>query len=569
MQKNITNTKIKKSQIPDLISNRYVTASFNHVWFVDFTLIGHFWAFVIIEGSTRRIMAFDIKKVSSEHTNCSFTAADCINVYKKMFEVCRKPEIIHSDNGGQFLSNKMITFLKQEQVKQSKNNIKYVEFGNQVIERYFRTLKERTGDKQPGFEKIRNKTTFKKLLSDVIEEYNNSKHSACFGLTPINMESALQLYNPNNALIPVEMSKDIMAKKKSDIGDKVQRIKAEVVTLYAGDWISFFFNWQREQTLEITNAIRKETNIITEAIYRESDRIILENKREIHDLQEINSTLLRKITFLENAELAKATALKLKQEERLKRQMRTKLPARDRASFSTLTDSIEIVKTLEGMTDYRKARHILSFFILYATGLRIGNILLMQVRHLHQILLDAEFDLVLIKKRKKEVKNFPITEKLHSLYKHELYPYAELLMQGKSDDSFVFSSQQDDQKAISRELATKEINAILHIISKATHKKVTTHSFRIGLTTTLIKVVGISAAAQVIGHKDIRTTEMYNRSVISPTDLYNAFTNAHNFMAKESVDRKKASDRAKLSAEIKKKAKKDSKKPKENSFKDN
>lgn len=127
-----------KEPISDLVNNRYSTFKINHLWCVDFTRIGFFWLFFILDAATRRIIAFQLKKGSKDYNECTFNAKECICFLNEVFIKEARPDIIHSDGGGQFKPNAFKKFLIKNGVKPSMVDKKLYKFGNQIIERFFR-----------------------------------------------------------------------------------------------------------------------------------------------------------------------------------------------------------------------------------------------------------------------------------------------------------------------------------------------------------------------------------------------------------------------------------------------
>lgn len=95
------------------------------------------------------------------------TAATVLSALKK-FVKTHKVDVITSDNGGEFLNDTVLKFLKKEKIEHFNN-----EAGDHhtmgKIERFNRTLKQR-------LIKI-DKPLTQRLLSDLIENYNSTYHS--------------------------------------------------------------------------------------------------------------------------------------------------------------------------------------------------------------------------------------------------------------------------------------------------------------------------------------------------------------------------------------------------------
>lgn len=82
----------------------------------------------------------------------------------------------------------------------------------------------------------------------------------------------------------------------------------------------------------------------------------------------------------------------------------------------------------------------------------------------------------------------------------------------KEPDSYVFTSEADHSKPLGRVVLTKDVNKIMHQVSKKLPGKpnITSHSFRIGYITQLWKdSKDIEFVKQTIGHRKLDTTSAY------------------------------------------------------------
>lgn len=173
-------------------------------------------------------------------------------------------------------------------------------------------------------------------------------------------------------------------------------------------------------------------------------------------------------------------------------------------------------------------------FILFITGLRVSNLLKLQVRHIVQFIEKHSFDVELIKKRKKIPQTFPIPIIALTFFT-ELLPFFKTVIQNKKDDQYLL--QQDDKHknnshthVMTREYLDKRLNNILKHVSTKTNKNIKTHSFRIGLTTALIETVGVHAASIVMAHESINTTLLYERRALNMNEITKSQTLAHKYI---------------------------------------
>lgn len=87
--------------------------------------------------------------------------------------------------------------------------------------------------------------------------------------------------------------------------------------------------------------------------------------------------------------------------------MRSRATTRDMAGIAELQLAVDFVLQQNKASDYHKARDVVCLFLLFITGLRISNLLLMTV----QVLLfmdEGHFDIMLIKKKKNVIQTFCI-----------------------------------------------------------------------------------------------------------------------------------------------------------------
>lgn len=78
------------------------------------------------------------------------------------------------------------------------------------------------------------------------------------------------------------------------------------------------------------------------------------------------------------------------------------------AGLAELKIAINYVLSQEKNSALHKARDILCLFILFTTGLRVSNLLKLQVRHVFQLLEHHQYDLELIKNKRNSVQTFSV-----------------------------------------------------------------------------------------------------------------------------------------------------------------
>ena len=82
-----------------------------------------------------------------------------------------------------------------------------------------------------------------------------------------------------------------------------------------------------------------------------------------------------------------------------------------------------------------------------------------------------------------------------------------------------------------------KLNQVLRHTSKVVKKNLKTHSFRIGLTVTLIQYGGVEGAQKVIGHSNLTTTAVYNRTHYKEKEFYSLMKRVEKFRREKRVAR--------------------------------
>jgi site-specific recombinase XerD len=192
---------------------------------------------------------------------------------------------------------------------------------------------------------------------------------------------------------------------------------------------------------------------------------------------------------------------------------------------------------------FTKARDIVCLTLLYLTGMRISNLLFIQVRHLQQLLDQHLFTLSLIKKKKPTLHTF-VVPPVAVRFLEDNQPFFLELMRGKPADAFVIT-QEDNGVPVRRQYLNDRINHLLLPVGISLGKNLRSHSFRYGFITSLLNVVDIHKASKIVGHADIRTTQIYDRTPMSILDNARAINKA---LKREITALKEQEQRRKLKA---------------------
>ena len=185
---------------------------------------------------------------------------------------------------------------------------------------------------------------------------------------------------------------------------------------------------------------------------------------------------------------------------------RKRLPKRDPINS-------EIYKLLiqesEGPT-YIATRTRIAICLLTVTGIRIGELLSLNVGQLETLLNEGWISIDRLKRGPANHKAFLTSEgkKLVKARKRDF----EFLFLMKNKDSYVFTSDRKPNQKLRRETITMDVNKVTHSVSKLLPSKpnITSHSFRIGYISQLWKdTKDIEFVKQAIGHRRLTSTSDY------------------------------------------------------------
>lgn len=221
----------------------------------------------------------------------------------------------------------------------------------------------------------------------------------------------------------------------------------------------------------------------------------------------------RGVLDLLEKEKLRQEAEKQRELERRKRLSRKIQPRREILTYD------EFLNVLDGVSDFYKNRKCviqrvrLALVLLYLTGLRVSNLLLITKKQYQDFYKSGSMILPLIKRGNRNHSiNIPMQQaKLLTYVKNE----GKALCLDKEADDLLFTSsvETDKKKQLCRVTFNKEINGYLKHVSAQLKKNIRSHSFRITYVTDLLEHgVPIHDVCDLVGHKSISTTYLYKGS---------------------------------------------------------
>lgn len=502
----------------NLILQKYLAVASNYAICVDITYLGAQGdLFLAIDLAARTITGhcYSSNNITTEQI------CETIETIARQRSFLPKIEIIHSDCGAIFAESKFEKCLASLNILESKG-LSYKN-QNQVVERLNRTLKmiireEMTGKKwnkeqqDPLETNIYSSEEVSEYVKRAIEIYNDKPHKALFGLSPNHMEEALFEKHGNKKPSDITL---ITYNNNSALADSLRDYKKQVALKYKGDWEQFFIEWRQTQQEQYQNNQKQLHKVIEEVSKSADEARKRENEisKKYQNLFNTNLEIQKQLEFLHRQALALKEEKEIKEALKLKKQQAKKLTLRDTVSPE---DFYFIIKKTNGKS-FIKERKILAFVLLYLTGLRVSNLLLLNKRHIIELMSKGGTNISLIKGGAKRF-NLALSHKGRKMLLNFKEEYLAICKE-KQDNDPVFTTKEKPKEAIRRDNFDKELNLVLKQASTELKKNIRTHSFRATVITELLKETSIDEVKEVIGHRSIVTTLEYKRSRLSPQEI--------------------------------------------------
>lgn len=276
----------------------------------------------------------------------------------------------------------------------------------------------------------------------------------------------------------------------------------------------------------ISSQIERSTVCLT----KQNHLLFKQNQENLKETYKLNETIdILKGTIKEMAleikylrEIQREHNLRQEALQR-RREMKTKrkkADLRDRVTFSDLKCILQITSA----SDYESTRSFVAIIILYITGLRVANLCYLRVSHLND-LREKGFTLLQI------IKNGPPRHTVQlSIDDSRILESAEkkinILCTGKRKTDPVFigkGNRSNKGMAIHQGYLCKSLNKIPRIASDRLGKNIRTHSFRVSRISDLLENTDVREVANIIGHRSINSTKVYDRVKVNFEKVHNLF----------------------------------------------
>ena len=225
-----------------------------------------------------------------------------------------------------------------------------------------------------------------------------------------------------------------------------------------------------------------------------------------HKLLKLNENLSDQLERVEK----ELNMLKKEREEKVSRKEaranRKRLPRRDPVT----REIYDLLIQASGSPAYTSVRLRIAFCLLTVTGIRINELLPLKVGQL-QTLLEGHWIGIDRSKRGPANHKAFLTREGRKVVEERRKDFNFLFLM-KTMDSYIFTSELNHTKMLSRETITRDVNKIMRSVSKSlpNQPNITSHSFRVGYISQLWKDTNdIEFVKQSVGHRKMDSTSSY------------------------------------------------------------
>ena len=507
---------MKKYYYENILSNQNYIAKPNTVWSADFT------SFELVKG--RKIYVFicvDLftnKIIVSLFRTKQFTSYDIIQklnqaIEKRLPIKPRRELILHTDRGSQFTSDAYNKFIKQQEgfIVPSMSRVNKPK-DNAVVERFMRTFKEH---------KINNKT-FQEELFNQIEI--NSKFKGYRKIFNLYVRS-LNLKPNKKSLDKSPEQQDLDASVASML--MVEPIYSKAFSEQFGSdfrrgHIDQFKNENKGVTSILDEIAAKRSEIVDKTPFDTYDdnlalKVIDDRLNIIYRLIQTNPELTRE--YVEEAILPIQDML-----ESLDEKINLLLPKKKKEPFilplrdPVNTELFDVFRAAAGSQskykqDLKCAQLTIAYTILFYTGLRVNEIRFFQEKDIQNAIKTSQFSVVHFKQKE------PHIHVISDIAVQELKKLRNQLnvLFVKYKYKYLFGKDKPIHEKYLIEMINKDLKHTCQINQIPYNIK--SHSFRINMISKLLQKTSAQNTADIIGHRDIKSTMAYKRYALNKEEI--------------------------------------------------
>jgi integrase len=528
---------MEKKYYPDLVQQEYELAQPDIHWYCDFSEINikennKLHLFLVIDGCYNEILKFSISKSKQSSTDTIRILESAIKERRIEEEWNGEPKlIIHSDRGSQFTSDNYFLFTNKykKRFRPSMSPMASPKH-NAVMERFIRTFKNlKINNKsqnllddintmyQTGKDDIKE---IRKLILEYVEFYNEKKKTE---KAPKGANFSFKVFQEGKEFVTeplftqgyseYSMRQDLRRVEINKYKDEVFHIWSEINEVLPEN-VSF---------LEAKPVLLSKLRVI-ETKVDEQYQISLNtqlNTEEIIDGQKITMSAIGQVASA--LELLRNEVQELKGKRPLKKG--NKIQLRDAIYHSHY--EFFMIGAGQGAVRIKTARTAqlrIIYTLLYHLGLRLNETKMLTKKDIILAVQTGELNIIHTKTNTCQKHILPIIGKQRLA---KLRPEIELIFDTYGFE-FLGNSRCFSTDVFNEFNFIRLVNEDMILTCKNFKiiSNFSSHSFRVGYITKLLKTMSVQKVASIIGHRDIESTMSYQRYIINKEEIQESLKEA-------------------------------------------
>ena len=467
---------------PNELNSRNQVALPNTVWAMDLTVLKqkikrkeqfNLKLLVIMDFATREIITSKIFLVKDQG---SIRAKYVVRELKRLVEQKNISDeiIIHSDRGSEFTSKEYTTYIKSNAFLIGSMSNVATPTDNAVVERSFRTLKSQLNEAKTLDDKYKSLYYAEIAIKERIRYYNETHKSRALHFTT-RTESRQKLIETN-----VEPPKIRLHWKNNDRIDKeITGFKQKV----------------------IINGSSSRADILTERIL---------NTNEVVERLEEKANVAESVLYSLHEQMLE---IKDQLSKKSPKKKRIQQPLRQPAN-ETIYDYLMEKERPTRYNRFAWSRNRIAITLLFYLGLRVNEVVSFSGQMVEDGLKFGKIQV--LQPKTSQYKVILFTEALKKAIKEELLIDIQVVFREKTD---ILGVNAKTRKRITPKKWINTINCFVKPTIELFGQRICSHSFRINFITQLLRFVPIQEVTNVVGHKSIATTQLYNRYKVDSKEM--------------------------------------------------
>ena len=502
---------MKKYYYENKLASQNMTAKPNIVWVADITTLKvkdkKLFIFLCVDAHTNKIIASTVGKNNPSATTIVKSLRKAID--KRFIVQPRTPTILHTDRGTQFSSETYYQFIEDsKEFLIPSMSRPSTPTDNAVAERFMRTFKEHLVDGITLEGALQMSGFFNKprrIINKYIQSLNNTPNRKTLLKSPerhdndVYMASMLMVEPKHTKAFSTRIGYDPRLKEIEKFRDANRNVISILEELAA----------KKAEVVDKTPFDNFEDNLAI--------KLIDQRLQDLYALVQSNPEQVRE--YVEDAIEPIIDGI-----EELNRKVDQLLPkTKTNRDIQPLRDPLDLNlfpmflanagNSFKKQTDLKRAQLRVTYTILYYAGFRLNEIRHLTKDDIDKAIQASQFSIIHHKTKQPYI---------HVLSNKALQDLKNLQLEydiifNKYNYKYLFGK---DKPIIEKSLIRMVNRDLKHTCQIGNIPyNIKSHSFRINVISSLLKITSVQNTADIIGHKDIRSTLSYKRYALSKSEI--------------------------------------------------